>query len=54
VIVVRLAATPIEQGPAVGLGRGFPLVGRKMVGLALVAEARLAHFAAFPAFPGED
>jgi hypothetical protein len=49
VILARLAATPIEPAPAVGLGQEFRLVGREVLGAALVMDDRLAHLAAFPA-----
>jgi hypothetical protein len=48
-ILARLADVPIYQAPAVGLGREFRLVGREVLGAALVMDDKLAHFAAFPA-----
>lgn len=49
VILARLAAAPIEQAPAVGVGQEFRLVGGQVLGAALVVTDRLAHLAVFPA-----
>ncbi|MGH8695311.1 MAG: ARPP-1 family domain-containing protein [Burkholderiales bacterium] len=47
-VLARLTATPIEPAPPVGLGQEFRLVGREVLGAALVMDDRLAHLAAFP------
>jgi hypothetical protein len=52
-VLARLAGTPIEPAPTVGLGREFRLVGREVLGAALAVDDRLAHLAAFPGL-GED
>jgi hypothetical protein len=48
-VLARLAATPIEEAPTVGLGREFRVVGMEVLGAALIVDDRLAHLAAFPA-----
>lgn len=48
-VLARLVATTIEPAPAVGQGQEFRLVGREVLGAALVMDDRLAHLAAFPA-----
>ena len=43
-----LTQTPVEEAPAVGLGREYRLAGNAMVGAALVVEEQVAHLMVFP------
>jgi hypothetical protein len=43
-----LAQTPVEEAPAVGLGREHRLAGKGVAGAALVVEETVAHLMAFP------
>ena len=40
---------PVEEAPAVGVGREYRLAGRAVAGAALVVEDTVAHLMAFPA-----
>jgi hypothetical protein len=44
-----LAQTPVEDAPAVGLGRVHRLASKTVAGAALVVEDRVAHLMALPA-----
>jgi hypothetical protein len=44
-----LAQAPVEEAPAVGLGREHRLAGKGVAGAALVVEETVAHLMAFPA-----
>lgn len=50
-VLERIAASPVELAPAVGLGTEYRLAGGKTQGAALVAEDRVAHLMAFPDMP---
>ena len=43
-----LALAPVEDAPAVGLGREHRLAGKAVAGAALVVEDLVAHLMAFP------
>jgi len=43
-----LAQAPVEEAPAVGLGREHRLAGKGVAGAALVGEETVAHLMAFP------
>jgi hypothetical protein len=48
-VLEAVAQAPVEEAPAVGLGREHRLAGRALAGAALVVEDTVAHFMAFPA-----
>ena len=48
-VLERLAAEPVEEAPAVGLGREHRIAGNRVVGAALVVDEVVAHLMAFPA-----
>ena len=48
-VLERVAQAPVEEAPAVGLGREHRLTGRALAGAALVVEDTVAHLMAFPA-----
>jgi hypothetical protein len=48
-VLEALARAPLEEAPAVGLGREHRLAGRALAGAALVVEDTVAHLMAFPA-----
>ena len=52
-LLARIAALPIEEAPAVGLGHELRIAAQDAAGAALVVEDRLAHLMVFPtaAFP---
>ncbi|MGH2627255.1 MAG: hypothetical protein ACRDHY_11460 [Anaerolineales bacterium] len=47
-----LAQAPLEEAPAVGLGREQRLAGGGIVGAGLVVDDKVAHLMAFPAETG--
>ena len=52
-LLARIAALPIEEAPAVGLGHELRIAAQGAAGAALVVDDRLAHLMVFPtaAFP---
>jgi hypothetical protein len=48
-VLEKVAQAPVEEAPAVGLGREHRLAGRVLAGAALVVEDTVAHLMAFPA-----
>ena len=48
-VLEALAQAPVEEAPAVGLGREHRLAGNALAGAALVVEDTVAHLMAFPA-----
>ena len=48
-LLESLTQAPVEEAPAVGLGREHRLAGKAMAGAALVVEDTVAHLMAFPA-----
>jgi hypothetical protein len=48
-VLEAVAQAPVEEAPAVGLGREHRLAGRALAGAALVVEDTIAHLMAFPA-----
>jgi hypothetical protein len=48
-VLDALAQAPVEEAPAVGLGREHRLGGSALAGAALVVEDTVAHLMAFPA-----
>jgi hypothetical protein len=52
-VLARLARTPAEPAPAVGLGEEYRLRAAGLAGATLVAQGRVAHLMAFPADPAE-
>jgi len=52
-LLARIAALPVEEAAAVGLGRELRIIAQDAAGAALVAGGRLAHLMVFPtaAFP---
>ena len=47
-VLQAVAQAPVEEAPAVGLGREHRLAGRAVAGAALVVEDTVAHLMAFP------
>jgi hypothetical protein len=47
-VLEKVAQAPVEEAPAVGLGREHRLIGRSLAGAALVVEDTVAHLMAFP------
>jgi hypothetical protein len=47
--LLELRRAPVEDAPAVGLGREHRIVGDGMAGAALVVDDIVAHLMAFPA-----
>ncbi len=52
-LLARIAALPIEEAPAVGLGHELRIAAQDAAGAALLVDDRLAHLMVFPtaAFP---
>jgi hypothetical protein len=48
-VLDAVAQAPVEEAPAVGLGREHRLGGGALTGAALVVEGTVAHLMAFPA-----
>jgi hypothetical protein len=48
-VLDQVAQAPVEEAPAVGLGREHRLAGSAVAGAALVVEDVVAHLMAFPA-----
>jgi hypothetical protein len=48
-VLEAVAQAPVEEAPAVGVGREHRLAGRGLAGAALVVEDTFAHLMAFPA-----
>jgi hypothetical protein len=48
-VLQTVAQAPVEEAPAVGLGRERRLTGRALAGVALVVDDTVAHLLAFPA-----
>lgn len=48
-VLDRVLRAPVEEAPAVGLGREYRLAGGALAGAALVVDDALAHLMAFPA-----
>jgi hypothetical protein len=51
VVLARLRRAPVEDAPAVGLGREHRMAGGHVAGAALVVDDLVAHLMAFPAPP---
>jgi hypothetical protein len=51
-VLEAVAQAPVEEAPAVGLGREHRLAGSDLAGAALVVEDTLAHLMAFPIYAG--